>query len=94
MSFLDRFFGTARTQGPGSAGDAKQRLKVLLVHDQVDLSPAQMERMKAEIMEVIARYAEVDPDKVVLRLEKADDHVSVVSSVAVRRVTQRVVTAS
>lgn len=88
MSFLDRFFSPGRP-AQGSAGDAKSRLKVLLVHDQVDLTPNQMERMREEILEVIARYAEVDREKVDIRLEKANDHVSVVSSVPVRRVTAR-----
>lgn len=89
MSFLDRFFSPSRPSQQGSAGDAKSRLKVLLVHDQVDLTPNQMERMREEILEVIARYAEVDREKVDIRLEKANDHVSVVSSVPVRRVTTR-----
>lgn len=88
-SFLDRFFPSPRPSGHGSAGDAKSRLKVLLVHDQVDLTPSQLDRMREEILEVIARYAEVDRDHVDIRLEKANDHVSVVSSVPVRRVTGR-----
>ncbi len=46
--------------------------------------------MRAEILEVIARYAEVDREKVDIRLEKAADQVRLTSSVPVRRVTQRV----
>ena len=37
-----------RREADGSKEDAKARLKFLLVHDQVDLTPAQMEAMKAE----------------------------------------------
>jgi cell division topological specificity factor len=85
MNLLDRFFSKASS----SKEDAKARLKVLLVHDQVDLTPNQMDAMKAEILEVIARYCEVDREKVDVRLEKATDGISVVSSVPVRRVTQR-----
>lgn len=85
MSLIDRFF--ART--PGSKEDAKARLKVLLVHDQVDLTPSQMEAMKQEILDVIAKYCEVDVNHVAVRLEKAADQVCVTSSVPVRRVTNR-----
>lgn len=90
-SIFERIFGSGQR---GSKEDAKSRLKVLLLHDQVDLSPQQMVAMRKEILEVIARYCEVDAERVDVRLERADDSVSVVSSVPVRRVTGRVVAAS
>ena len=52
MSFFDRLFTRGNN---GSKEDAKSRLKILLVHDQVDLTPNQMDAMKAEILDVIAR---------------------------------------
>lgn len=85
MNLLERFFPGQR----GSKDDAKARLKILLVHDQVDLTPSQMDAMRAEILEVIARYAEIEPTKVDLRLERSDEGVNLVSSVAVRRVNNR-----
>lgn len=85
-SLWDRFFGT---RAGGSKEDAKSRLKVVLLHDQVDLTPSQMDAMKAEIMAVIARYAEVDKENVQVRLERADNQVSFVSSIPVKRVTGR-----
>jgi cell division topological specificity factor len=82
---IARFFG-----GRGhSKDDAKQRLKFLLIHDQVDMTPAQLEAMKAEIMEVICRYMDVDKQDTVFRLERLQDKVALVSSVPVRRVTSR-----
>ena len=89
MSLFDRLFSGGRSASSGSKEDAKSRLKILLVHDQVDLTPSQMNAMKAEILEVIARYCEVDREHVDVRLEKADNGISVVSSVPVRRVTTR-----
>ena len=61
---LNRLLGERRN----SKDEAKQRLKLLLIHDQVDLSQAQLEAMKNEIMEVIGRYVEIDPDSVEFRL--------------------------
>ncbi len=78
----------------GSKEDAKQRLKFLLIHDQVDMTPAQLEAMKAEIMEVICRYMDVDSNETVFRLERLQDKVALVSSVPVKRVTQRSAAAS
>lgn len=73
----------------GSKNDAKQRLKVLLIHDQVDLSQGQLNSMKEEIMQVIARYCDVANDQVEFRLNREDGQISLVSNVPVRRVTTR-----
>ena len=75
--------------GGGSKEDAKQRLKFLLIHDQVDLTPAQLETMKNEIMEVIQRYVEVDTESMEFSLSREDGHIALVSSVPVKRVTAR-----
>ena len=85
-SLINRLFGSDRGR---SKDDAKQRLKLLLIHDQVDLSAAQMEAMKNEILEVIGRYVEIDPASVDFRLHRENDGIALVSSVPVRRVTER-----
>jgi len=69
-----------------SSNDAKARLKFLLVHDEVAISPAQLEMMKSEIMDVIAKYVDVDTEGVEFRLDKAEGHIALVSNVPVRRV--------
>jgi cell division topological specificity factor len=82
---VERFFGKAA----GSKDDAKQRLKFLLIHDQVDLTPAQLDTMKTEIMEVISRYVEIDSDSMEFSLNREDGHIALVSSIPVKRVTAR-----
>jgi len=72
-----------------SKDDAKQRLKVLLIHDQVALTPAQLDAMKLEIMEVIGKYVEFEADHVEFKLSREDGSISLVSNVPVRRVTAR-----
>jgi cell division topological specificity factor len=85
MHIINKFF-RGRT---ASKEDAKQRLKFLLIHDQVDMTPAQLDAMKSEIMEVIARYMDVDQSDTVFKLERLQDKVALVSSVPVKRVTAR-----
>ncbi len=85
MSVFSRFFGR------GSKDDAKARLKMLLVHDAVDLTPREMAAMKAEVMEVIARYVDIDKEDVDFRLERLSGEIALVSNVPVRRVTARAV---
>lgn len=82
---VERFFG----KNTGSKDDAKQRLKFLLIHDQVDLTPVQLDKMKDEIMEVIQRYVEIDTDSMEFSLNREDGHIALVSSIPVKRVTAR-----
>jgi cell division topological specificity factor len=84
---LQDAFAPAR---PASKEQAKHRLKLLLIHDQVDLPPMQLERMKAEILEVVAKYCEIAADESVeFRLNREDGQVSLISCVPVRRVICR-----
>jgi cell division topological specificity factor len=47
-----------------SAGQAKERLKLVLINDRTDLTPAQLDSLKNELLEVISRYIEIDPSSV------------------------------
>lgn len=44
-----------------SAGQAKERLKLVLINDRTDISPAQLDEMKNELLAVISRYVPIDP---------------------------------
>ena len=39
---------------------AKERLKLVLVHDRVDCSPKLLDLIKTDILKVIANYAEIE----------------------------------
>ena len=74
---------------PPTKHDAKKRLQVLLIHDQVDITPAQMEEMREEILGVVSKYLEIDPNSMELKLDKEDGKVALVSTLPVKRVTAR-----
>jgi cell division topological specificity factor len=83
---IDRLLGR---RSSSSSADAKARLKFLLVHDEVDLTPAQIEKLREEILEVIGKYVDVESSDVDFRLDKAGGRIALVSNVPVRRVTAR-----
>ena len=87
QKFQQTVLGSTKPQG--SKDDAKQRLKILLVHDQVNLTQAQLDKMKEEIMEVVAKYVEVDDANATFKLDRdvEDGAIALVSSFPVRRVT-------
>jgi cell division topological specificity factor len=47
-----------------SATMAKERLKLVLIHDRTDISPKNLEIMKNELLEVISHHIDIDPDSV------------------------------
>ncbi|MEW5873288.1 MAG: cell division topological specificity factor MinE [Chloroflexota bacterium] len=55
--FLDRILN----RQPNSATQAKERLKLVLIHDRTDLPPAVMDELKDELIAVISRWIEIDP---------------------------------
>jgi cell division topological specificity factor len=75
--------------GPTSKDEAKQRLKFLLIHDQIDLSPALLDEMKSEILKVIGKYVDIETNGIDFHLEKGQGTVALVSSIPVRKVTER-----
>jgi cell division topological specificity factor len=66
-NFWDRVLGKDRR----TAGQAKERLKLVLIHDRTDLTPGIMEKLKDELIEVISRYVEIDPSAV--RIDMTQD---------------------
>lgn len=66
MSFLQRLINREKS----SARDAKERLKLVLVHDRADISPGRLEDMKDDVIEVISRYVEIDRGRVQISLTK------------------------
>jgi cell division topological specificity factor len=65
-SILDRIFGHDRK----SANAAKERLKLVLIHDRTDLAPGVLESLKDELIEVISRYVAIDPTAVRIEMEQ------------------------
>ena len=52
---------------------AKDRLKLILIHDRADLSPELLEMIKGEILKVISTYAEIDSTEVEVKLTRTDE---------------------
>lgn len=63
-NFLDRLLG----RNTKSAANAKERLKLVLIHDRTDLPPAMLEELKDAIIEVISRRIEIDPAAVKIEM--------------------------
>lgn len=52
---------------------AKDRLRLILIHDRGELSPETLEKIKTEIFEVLAKYVEIDNEDVDIAVTKSTD---------------------
>lgn len=66
MDFL-RIFGRKKEK---SKNVAKERLKLVLVHDRSDLSPKFLDMIKTDIIKVISEYAEIDEEALDIKITK------------------------
>ncbi|MGB8984663.1 MAG: cell division topological specificity factor MinE [Anaerolineales bacterium] len=55
MSFYDRLLGRKN-----SAESAKERLQLVLIHDRTDLTPAELNSLKDDLIAAISRHVEID----------------------------------
>lgn len=83
--WLDRLFGTKTS----SADQAKDRLKLVLINDRTDLTPAQMEDLKNELIAVIARYITIDTAGVNITMAQEGREHRLLADIPLRPATRR-----
>jgi cell division topological specificity factor len=66
MDWMERLLG----HKTNSARQAEERLRLVLINDRTDLSPAALEALKNELLEVISRYIEIDPASVRIEMNQ------------------------
>ncbi len=64
MSLFDRFFGRKN-----SAENAKERLQLVLIHDRTDLTPAELDSLKDDLIATISRHVEIDAQSMRIGVE-------------------------
>jgi cell division topological specificity factor len=78
---IDKLLGRQHS----SASTAKERLQLVLAHDRSDLNPELLEQMRREILEVVARYVEIDMEEGDVSLETEDRVTALVANLPIRR---------
>ena len=70
---------------PASASTARERLQLVLAHDRSDLSTELLDQMRREILEVVAKYVEIDVDEGAVSLETEDRMTALVANLPIKR---------
>lgn len=82
--FLEKLFSWKSDNN--SRDEVKRRLKLVLGHDRSGLSPQDLEEMRKEIVEVISRYVELDPEELVFSIENNERSSALIANLPIRRV--------
>lgn len=80
---IEKLFGSKTVS---SSLTAKQRLKLVIAHDRSGLSAERIEAMRKEILEVVARYVDIDTDSSEFSLESDDGMTALVANLPIRRI--------
>lgn len=83
IDFLKRLFGQ-----PGSSVAAKERLRLVLMTDHLELAPEMIESMKRDLVDVISRYVEVDRDRIEVNFEQQDRALAMLANIPILSVNR------
>ncbi len=84
MSFFERLFGKKN-----SAESAKERLQLVLIHDRTDLTPAELDSLKDDLIETISRHVEIDAQAVQIGMEHDGRSQRLVADIPIKNAAPR-----
>ncbi len=90
LQFLSRFFGRDRDRG-GSKHVAKERLRLVLVHDRVSACPNLLEALKEDLIRVIREYIEIDEEALEVNFDTMENTVALVANIPVLNIKKGLV---
>ncbi len=84
MELLDKIFN--REGKNTSRTVARDRLKMVLAYDRTDVSPKMMAKMREELLEVVGRYFELEPDALEVQFDREGSSTALIANIPIRRV--------
>jgi cell division topological specificity factor len=82
-TLIDRILG--RT-AEASKNAAKDRLRLVLMHDRSDIPATMMEAIRAEMIQALSKYVEIDTEALEVQLERDAGAIGLVLNIPIRRV--------
>lgn len=85
LDIIDRLLG----REPPSAQQAKERLKLVLVHDRTDLSPALLDKLKDDLIQTISQHIDIDPSAVSIEMAQEGREQRLIADIPLRSIQKR-----
>lgn len=74
---------------PSSKEVAKERLRLILIHDRSTVSPELLESIKEDILKVLSKYVEIDPGEIDVKMTRMEeiegDSPALIASIPIKR---------
>lgn len=83
FSIINNLLGRSTEQ---SKNAAKDRLRLVLMHDRSDIPATMMEAIRTEMVQVLSKYVEIDQEALEVMLEKEAGSIGLVLNIPIRRV--------
>ena len=80
LEFISRMLGR---ENNSSKNVAKERLRLVLVHDRASISPHMLNKLKEDLIQVISNYMEIDESNLEVNLNQDDREVALVANIPV-----------
>ena len=84
IDFLEMLF--PRINDANSRQTAKERMQLVLAHDRATITPDIIDSMRREILDVVARYVDIDLDEMEFGLENSQRITSLIANLPIRHV--------
>lgn len=81
LDVLQRILG--REVEKTSKNIATERLRLVLMHDRLDLAPQMMDSLRSDILKVITEYLEIDESNMEIALHRAKGSIALVANIPV-----------
>jgi len=78
-----------RLSGKKSARSAKERMQLVLIHDRTDLTPVALAALKDELLLVISKHIDIDPDSVRIEVTQEGREQRLVADIPLKKATHR-----
>jgi cell division topological specificity factor len=87
FDLIQKMFGK---DSAGSKNIAKERLRLVLVHDRVNVSPQFMEILKDDMIKAISNYMDINVEDMEVSLTSTNSSVALVANIPVNRMKRGV----
>jgi len=88
VGFLGKFFGR-EDEEDASKSVAKQRLRLVLVHDRLDVSETIMNSLREDLIATIGKYMEIDKEALEVSLSRKEGGVALMANIPVLNVKRQ-----
>ena len=82
---LQRFLG----RDDSSRSVAKDRLRLVLIHDRVDMAPEILEALQKDMLKVISEYMDIDSEGFRVEVERHEAETTLVANIPIRAVKRQ-----